>query len=159
MTLAIRGVALAVCLAPLALLAARTTFGLEALRPWRDLTCGVPLWIWVDLCPPSRGASVIAGAAAFPPGFLTEAALVCGLAILAAYAYAKPRAWMAWLLAAGWGMLNVLFATLIVMVLPGRREGDPVPPWIDNSMRVVIVLFAAAAAIHIGRLARRSERT
>jgi hypothetical protein len=81
------------------------------------------------------------------------------LALLATVAYLRPLASAAWLLAIGCGALNILLMTAMLLMQPGRRDGDPAPPWMDNSLGTLLVLFAAAAAIQIGRLARRPARS
>jgi len=148
-TLGLRGVAFAIWLAPLAALAARAAYGLEGLVPWRNWLCALPLsttYIWICPLSPSSIASR-------PPGVLdvSEVVLALLLAFLAGLAYLRPLASMAWLLGLGWGAMGFVLHIAILLIEPGRRDGDPIPPWMGNSLLLALVLVTGALAIHAGR--------
>lgn len=151
-----RSAAFAICVSPLLLVLMRTVVGLDAVRPWRDWACALPLSVTVDICPPL-----------FSPASRSEDALARdlflsgGLALLAAVAYLKPLVWLVWLLAVFTGALPLTALVVIGIVVVGLRPNDPDDPIPGGEFfhpTLLFVLVAAPLTMHAGRWAeRRSE--
>ena len=145
-----RSAALAICIAPLLAVLVRMGVGLDAMRPWRDWSCALPLSIVADLCP-TETPPELHRHERFADGVLPAGVL----AALALEAYLRPLPWLAWFLALLIGALTAAMIPVSLAIDPSWPATVPVPVWFYNSLGLIAVLPAAPIATDVARFAAR----